>query len=105
MNTDIDPEGKVTMSLENYHKLYQRLKERREELERATRDSEEVINEFNRVNRAADAVGEFLTMLYQKHSELVEKEVKIFNKHGGEGIIVLDKENKKVTVSVDDQQE
>lgn len=95
--------GTVELPLQHYHQLYGKIKELQQEITQRDDDSQEVLNQFKRMNDAAKLVEDFLNSLYLDNPTYIGTQVEKFNSsNDSEGLIILDKENKRITVRLPD---
>lgn len=95
--------GTVQLPLQQYHQLHGRIKELQQEMDQRDNDSEEILEQFRRINKAAKLVENFLNKIYLDNPTYVEKQIKEFNNNSDTAsLIVLDKENKRITVRIND---
>lgn len=94
--------GSVQLPLQQYHRLHNRIKDLRQELQDRDDDNQHVIEEFKRINEAAKLVESFLNTLYIDNPTYIETQITKFNSNVDAGFITLDKENKRITVRLPD---
>lgn len=96
-------EGEVKIPLKQYHYLQGKIKELKEEADNATEDSKVVLKKLQDLTDATNLVSQFLTSMYKSNKTYVKDQVAKFNQTTDVGVLLIDKENERITIQVNEK--